>query len=374
MASPLQYKADHNVAFQQTLNKRVKEYFRTTGQRRSGNGLMAFKVFFFLAWMVVGYALLYTAHTFGQTLLGYFLGISGVLLTVITTGHDASHQALFRSKRLNKLFSWTWGLLGLSTYFWEAKHHHSHHHFTNIIGYDQDLSQSKLIRFNPRNPYYWFHRYQRFYAPFLYLFFGFFAVTYREFKLYGIREYGVWHSRHGRKELLIILLGKVYFFMVNLILPLVLIPIPAWQIVLCFVLNVAFVGLYIVLVLAIPHINLQSIFKESAPEGTMEVDWFTHAIEVTVDASPDSWLVNWFTGGLNTHVVHHLFPGICHIHYRALTPIVAETAREYGLPYKETTFPRLIRDHFRMLAELGKGPHAGEAFLKKARASSIQQI
>lgn len=33
-------------------------------------------------------------------------------------------------------------------------------------------------------------------------------------------------------------------------------------------------------------------------------------------------------------VVHHLFPGICHCHYPALSEIVKRTAAEFGLPYK----------------------------------------
>ena len=33
-------------------------------------------------------------------------------------------------------------------------------------------------------------------------------------------------------------------------------------------------------------------------------------------------------------VVHHLFPNICHTHYPAIAPIVVDTCREFGVPYK----------------------------------------
>ena len=33
-------------------------------------------------------------------------------------------------------------------------------------------------------------------------------------------------------------------------------------------------------------------------------------------------------------VVHHLFPNICHTHYPAIAPIVVDTCREFGIPYK----------------------------------------
>lgn len=38
-------------------------------------------------------------------------------------------------------------------------------------------------------------------------------------------------------------------------------------------------------------------------------------------------------------VVHHLFPNICHTHYPAIAPIVMDTCREFGIPYK--VFPNV---------------------------------
>jgi linoleoyl-CoA desaturase len=63
----------------------------------------------------------------------------------------------------------------------------------------------------------------------------------------------------------------------------------------------------------------------------------------------------WFIGGLNFQVEHHLFPNICHVHYKKLSKIVKATAAEYGLPYhSEPTFFSAIKSHFKMLYLLGK--------------------
>jgi len=52
---------------------------------------------------------------------------------------------------------------------------------------------------------------------------------------------------------------------------------------------------------------------------------------------------------------HHLFPNICHVHYRAISPIVERTAKEFGLPYKENrTFFGAIGSHVRFLRALGR--------------------
>ncbi len=64
-------------------------------------------------------------------------------------------------------------------------------------------------------------------------------------------------------------------------------------------------------------------------------------------------------GGLNFQVEHHLFPNICHVHYRKIAPIVEQTSKEFGVPYKsKDTFFQAIAAHTRLLRELGKKPIA----------------
>ena len=61
-----------------------------------------------------------------------------------------------------------------------------------------------------------------------------------------------------------------------------------------------------------------------------------------------------FSGGLNYQVVHHLFPGVCHVHYPALAPIIKEAAAKHGLHYQiYPTFWSALRAHFRHLANVG---------------------
>jgi hypothetical protein len=40
-------------------------------------------------------------------------------------------------------------------------------------------------------------------------------------------------------------------------------------------------------------------------------------------------IVNWYTGGLNHQIEHHIFPNISHIHYGNIAKIVKETAEEF---------------------------------------------
>jgi hypothetical protein len=57
-----------------------------------------------------------------------------------------------------------------------------------------------------------------------------------------------------------------------------------------------------------------------------------------------------------TQVVHHLFPGINHVHYPALAPIVLKTCAEFGVPYKVyPTFWAALGAHFKHLRDMGAG-------------------
>ncbi|MFU8805448.1 MAG: fatty acid desaturase family protein, partial [Bradymonadaceae bacterium] len=87
----------------------------------------------------------------------------------------------------------------------------------------------------------------------------------------------------------------------------------------------------------------------------MEQDWATHQVLTTVDFAPENRLLSWFVGGLNFQIEHHLFPRISHIHYPALSKIVARTCEEFEIPYRvQPTLLGGIRSHYRYLRRMGR--------------------
>jgi linoleoyl-CoA desaturase len=77
---------------------------------------------------------------------------------------------------------------------------------------------------------------------------------------------------------------------------------------------------------------------------------------LAVDFARHSRLLCWLLGGLNFEVEHHLCPRICHVHYPALSEIVEEVGREFGVRY--VTHASLwagIKSHFRWLKRMGTG-------------------
>ena len=93
------------------------------------------------------------------------IGVAGIGFCIT---HDAMHGAYSENTHINKLLSIYMDLLGTNTYLWDLKHNISHHTFTNIHDYDEDIKGVKLIRFSPFASYYWFHKYQHRYAFILY--------------------------------------------------------------------------------------------------------------------------------------------------------------------------------------------------------------
>ena len=91
--------------------------------------------------------------------------------------------------------------------------------------------------------------------------------------------------------------------------------------------------------------------------GTMKNTWAIHQLLTTVNFSTKNRFVNWFTGGLNHQIEHHIFPHISHIHYTEIAKIVKKTTKEFNLPYNEYKTTRdALFSHFRFLKQMGVQP------------------
>ena len=85
-----------------------------------------------------------------------------------------------------------------------------------------------------------------------------------------------------------------------------------------------------------------------------------HQAETTVNYASRSVVMAWLLGGLNIQIEHHLFPRICHINYPAMSKLVEETCREFGVKYAEhKTFWAGLASHFRWLRHMGMSMATG---------------
>jgi linoleoyl-CoA desaturase len=77
-------------------------------------------------------------------------------------------------------------------------------------------------------------------------------------------------------------------------------------------------------------------------------------VETTADFARGNRVATWLVGGLNFQIEHHLFPRISHVHYPALSTIVEQTSREFGVRYTAfRSFRAGLVSHFRLLRRMG---------------------
>ncbi len=348
------------VAFYRTLRQRVNDYMKSEGASRYANSNMVIKTILMFALYLVPLGLLLSgAFVAGwQVFLLYVvmgLGMAGIGLNVM---HDANHGAFSRSKWLNNALGASMNLIGSSAFVWKLQHNVLHHSYTNVDGADEDISIPFLFRFSPNQPRYWFHRFQHWYAWFFYGLMTLYRTFFSDYnKLVAYRKQGLIPDKKAyRREWIKLVAWKSGYYLATLILPLVLLPTATWVVLLSFFVMHFMTGITLAFVFQTAHVMPTSEFPLPDDEGKMEQSWAIHELVTTTNFAPRSRVLSWLIGGLNFQIEHHLFANICHVHYPKLSPIVARTAQEFGLPYyTQPTFAHAIVAHLRMLKQLGRG-------------------
>jgi len=350
-----------NDGFQIELRRRVDEYFRSSGRRKRDCPQMYVKTAILLACFAASYALLvFAARAWWQALP------LAVLLGLVTAGigfnvqHDGGHQGYSDYAWVNKLMAMTLDLIGGSSYLWRWTHAVIHHTYVNITGHDADIDLGALGRLTPHQKRYPFHRWQHFYLWPLY---GLLAISwhlYGDFKdLVTGRIGGHRIPRPKGWDLVVFILGKAAFFALAFGTPLLLHPF--WVVLLFYAVTAVVVGIVLSVVFQLAHAVEQAEFPLPRPDtGRIENAWAVHQAETTVDFARRSRVVSWLLGGLNFQIEHHLFPRVCHVNYPAISKLVEQTCREFGVRYQEhKSFWAGVAAHFRWLRRMGMADTTG---------------
>lgn len=352
-----------NRQFYLTAKKRVDEYFRTHNISKFGNYKMVLKTIIMFIIFLGPYAILLTNHfTNTWALLGLTIlmgvGMSGVGLSVM---HDACHGSYSKSHVVNKIMSFSMTLIGGSAINWQLQHNNLHHTFTNIEGHDEDIAPLGFLRFSPHSPHKKIHKFQFLYAWFFYgLMTLMWAFTKDFSQLIRYSKMDLLKVKHTtfKKELVKLIFSKIIYLGYGLVIPMIVINLPWWEVLIGFGIMHFTCGLILALIFQPAHVVEETEFLE--PKDTnnaVEDDWASHQLKTTANFAPKSFLFSWFVGGLNFQIEHHLFPNICHVHYKKIAPIIKQTAKEFNLPYhSQPTFLGAVISHAKLLYSLGKSP------------------
>lgn len=348
-------KVDTDIQFLIELRMRVNKYFKLNGLDKYANNTAILKAIVFVAVNIGASISIFFVTSFTQLLLAYtVIGVSSIFIA-LNLSHDAAHNSFAKTKWINNILVYTFDLLGASGYIWKHKHIYSHHPHVNIPEMDNDIKESRLIRIFPNAPWFSNHSYQHIYLPFMYFFYTLFWMIIRDFKdFFETDSKGIQIFKHHQKEYYILFLVKFIFILRMLILPYLLLPFTFGQVLLGFLCFHFVASFTVALPLVSAHVGEHAKFPEPDETGLMPSSWVRHQLITTTDFATDNSLLSHMFGGFNHHVVHHLFPDICNIHYPQLTQILKETCLEYDMPYADNpSMTKAIWSHLKFLKKQG---------------------
>jgi linoleoyl-CoA desaturase len=348
-------------AFMRTLKSRIDAYFEESKLSKYGNSEVYIKASMILFVFFTSYTLMLSDRypSWTNLFLGTICGLCTVMM-VMNIGHDAAHNSLFKNKKLNAISCYSFELAGLSQYLWKLNHNIIHHPYPNVSPVDGEINESMpFIRMSPFFKKSWFQRYQHYYAPLLYLFFTINLTLVRDFQDMHIlpRQYRQQVIRHFPiRRYVLFIVSKFFYIFYGLILPMIVLSAAWWKVLLGYFFVHAVMSIFELCIQLPLHVNENSKVIEALDDGLILKKREQHILENTTDYWPDSRVANFITGGINTHTIHHFFPGINHIHYIALTKILADTSKEFGMVYQCSPIMQGLKSHYKRIKQLAIEP------------------
>jgi len=356
LAEKIKFKNTVQNNFYPVLKQRIDKYFEDNKIEKRADYRMVVKTIAMLTMYFVPYLLILNNQNSLWLNIAYAfvmgVGLAGIGLSVM---HDANHHSYSKSSAVNNLLGFTLNLIGGNAYTWKVQHNVLHHTYTNIHGQDEDLDAGIVVRFTEDAPYRKMHKYQHYYAFFLYGLITLSWLVIKDFrKLYSYHKRGIKiGNANTSKELAIIIFSRIFYIFYMIIIPIVFFKVIWWHYLIGFFV-MHFVASFILSTIFQPaHVVEDAAFPKPDENNVIHEHWAIHELRTTANFANKNVLLNWYAGGLNFQIEHHLFPAICHVHYKAIAPIVKQTAMEHGLPYIEyKTYRNAVYSHFQMLKKL----------------------
>lgn len=348
---------NNNALFFTTLRNRVNEYFHLNKLSTTGNYKLYTKSVLLFTMMILNYIYL-VFFTPTNTLIALSLCASlGFWFAAIgfNVMHDGAHASYSDKKWLNKLMANSLEVMGGSSFLWHFKHNVAHHSFTNIEDMDEDIKIKPLMRTNDNQVKLKYHRFQHLYCLFIYSLSYFIWIYVNDFKKYSRKKiaHSVVIPEMNTHQTIQFWGAKVMYVIVFILLPILKVGLLATflgHLVLLFT-----CGTLIGITFQLAHVNGETEFIAPAgDELLIENEWAIHQVNTTANFATKHKWHNWFWGGLNFQIEHHLFPKVSHVHYPAISKVVKKTCKEFNVTYAEfPTVASALRSHLKHLKEMG---------------------
>ncbi len=344
--------------FYNTLKFNVDQYFTANNIKKTGDWRLYSKTIILIPTALFLYIFLLTV-SLPAILAVTLCAILGLVLASIgfNVMHDACHGSYSSKKWVNEVLGLTLNALGGNAFIWKFKHNIIHHTYTNVDGIDDDIAKSPIMRQCTTQKWMPAHRFQHIYVVLVYAISSIAWVAIMDFtKYFTQRIVSTTLQKMSIKEHVIFWLSKALYALFYVAIPIYFVGAGRWAI--GYISMEVTLGLILALVFQLAHVVEHAEFETAGIEPMLiENEWAAHQVKTTVNFAPRNRLINWYVGGLNYQVEHHLFPRISHVHYPAISNIVKKTCEQYNLPYNTIpTMSKSIASHFRMMKKLGEKP------------------
>ncbi|MEV5610120.1 acyl-CoA desaturase [Streptomyces sp. NPDC052225] len=313
-----------------------------------GQGLLGRRTGWYVRTIVV-HGLCLAGVVTGMALIGgswWVLALAPVLAVLCARtafiGHDAGHAQITANRSVSRLIGLIHGnlLLGMSCAWWNDKHSR-HHANPNHIEKDPDVAADVLVftseqaatRVGFRG---WLTRHQA------WLFFPLTLLEGLALKVYGFQDL---RRQSGRERLVE---GAFLVAHVAGYVALLLLTMPLSHALVFAALHQALFGLHLGMAFAPNHKGMEM----PDPDGDK---WGHLRRQVLTSRNiKGGVLTDWFLGGLNYQIEHHLFPSMPRPHLRLAQSLVKAHCRDLGIPFVETGLVDSYRQALRHMYEVGE--------------------
>ncbi|GKV03610.1 hypothetical protein SLEP1_g15886 [Rubroshorea leprosula] len=331
------YLKDYSVSeVSKDYRRLVSEFSKMGFFEKKGHGAFILLCFVALLFTVSLWGVLWTDSTWVHLGCGGLMGFLWIQSGWL--GHDSGHYQIMMSPRLNRFAQILTGncLAGISIAWWKWDHN-AHHICCNSVDFDPDLQHMPFFavssKFFSSLTSYFYDRKMNFDSV------ARFLVSYQHWTFYPVMCFAR-INLFAQSFILLLskrkvpnrgqeMLGLLVFWIWY---PLVVSCLPNWGERIMFVVaSFAVTG--------IQHIQFcLNHFSSSVFVGPpSSKDWCEVQTGGTLNISCSSWM-DWFHGGLQFQIEHHLFPRLPRCHLRKISPFVMELCKKHNLPYKSASF------------------------------------
>ena len=260
-------------------------------------------------------------HLLGSFLLFFTWQQSGFLM------HDAMHSHMFHNAKYDEIvgvfFSIT--ILGVNGLWWKEDHN-THHALTGVIDIAEKwmdpqllegiwVQNSKMFPFFNQDFHYYLIKVQAFIFVPINVIAGRYAIM--------IDSFFVGEYKKARSVLVFIPWIAHWAWVIYLFSYL-----PTWQRIMFIYFITGCLQGILHLQLLVSHYSKLMLFREEYDKAS----WFKYNVDNNLNIHCSKWF-DWFHGGLNFHIEHHLFPTFPRNYYRQMSPYVQELCKKHDIPY-----------------------------------------